>query len=330
MTKYLGDFQFGVGVPSGAEAVLHGANRFPNKFHSDGSLAMLTVDFSNAFNLVDRTALLHEVEDGLFSSDIGRPTLGVKLLGGAPISLHYYDFFVVGHIEGEHKQGNRSQGDDFEQVVVVDDFVEVVLVDFVVEIPTSHNTVPFWWFRNELRVEVVIGVFKIDHMDPHCRLLIHYASKTLSDAWTHYTTTKKELLAVVYAFEKLWSYLVLSKTIMYTDHLALKYLFAKQDAKPRMTPISLRLVPIRLSGGVWMGRKLSIFLKLATMVPQETSWPELYHQESFYDSGFFWPTIYHGAHDMVTHCDACQYQGKISQMDEMPPNPIQNIKIFDV
>lgn len=61
MSKYLGDFQFGVGVPSGAEAVLHGANRFLNKFHSDGSLAMLTVDFSNAFNLVDRTSLLHEV-----------------------------------------------------------------------------------------------------------------------------------------------------------------------------------------------------------------------------------------------------------------------------
>ncbi|GJW58128.1 hypothetical protein Tco_0104859 [Tanacetum coccineum] len=60
MSKYLGDFQFGVGVPSGAEAVLHGANRFLNKFHSDGSLAMLTVDFSNAFNLVDRTTLLHE------------------------------------------------------------------------------------------------------------------------------------------------------------------------------------------------------------------------------------------------------------------------------
>ncbi|GJV32014.1 reverse transcriptase domain-containing protein, partial [Tanacetum coccineum] len=63
---------------------------------------------------------------------------------------------------------------------------------------------------------------------------IHYASKTLSDAQTHYTTTEKELLAVVYAFEKFRSYLVLSKTIVYTDHSALKYLFAKQDAKPRL------------------------------------------------------------------------------------------------
>ncbi|GJR26086.1 reverse transcriptase domain-containing protein [Tanacetum coccineum] len=53
-------------------------------------------------------------------------------------------------------------------------------------------------------------------------------------AQAHYTTTKKELLAVVYAFEKFWPYLVLSKSIVYTDHSALKYLLAKQDAKPRL------------------------------------------------------------------------------------------------
>ncbi|GKA20899.1 reverse transcriptase domain-containing protein [Tanacetum coccineum] len=45
---------------------------------------------------------------------------------------------------------------------------------------------------------------------------------------------EKELLAVVYAFEKFRPYLVLSKTIVYTDHSALKYLLAKQDAKPRL------------------------------------------------------------------------------------------------
>nr|GEW96666.1 reverse transcriptase domain-containing protein [Tanacetum cinerariifolium] len=45
---------------------------------------------------------------------------------------------------------------------------------------------------------------------------------------------QKELLVVVYAFEKVWPYLVLSKTIVYTDHSALKYLLNKQDAKPRL------------------------------------------------------------------------------------------------
>ncbi|GJY48116.1 reverse transcriptase domain-containing protein [Tanacetum coccineum] len=56
----------------------------------------------------------------------------------------------------------------------------------------------------------------------------------MTDAQAHYTTTEKELLAVVYAFEKFRPYLVLSKTIVYTNHSALKYLLAKQDAKPRL------------------------------------------------------------------------------------------------
>ncbi|GJZ79306.1 reverse transcriptase domain-containing protein [Tanacetum coccineum] len=63
---------------------------------------------------------------------------------------------------------------------------------------------------------------------------IHYASKAMTDAQAHYTTTEKELLAVVYAFKKFRPYLVLSRTIVYTDHSALKYLLAKQDAKPRL------------------------------------------------------------------------------------------------
>ncbi|HEY6625664.1 MAG TPA: retropepsin-like aspartic protease/reverse transcriptase, partial [Ignavibacteriaceae bacterium] len=60
----------------------------------------------------------------------------------------------------------------------------------------------------------------------------YFASKTLTEPQRNYTTTEKELLAVVYAFEKFRSYLVLSKTIVFTDHSALKYLFQKQDAKP--------------------------------------------------------------------------------------------------
>ncbi|GKE71854.1 reverse transcriptase domain-containing protein, partial [Tanacetum coccineum] len=63
---------------------------------------------------------------------------------------------------------------------------------------------------------------------------IHYASKTMNKAESHYTTTKKEMLAVVYAFENFWSYLILNKNIMYTDHSTLKYLFAKKDSKARL------------------------------------------------------------------------------------------------
>ncbi|GKF21592.1 reverse transcriptase domain-containing protein, partial [Tanacetum coccineum] len=82
---------------------------------------------------------------------------------------------------------------------------------------------------SDFAIGAVLGQHKTKHFQP-----IHYASKTMTDAQAHYTTTEKELLAVVYAFEKFRSYLVLSKSIVYTDHSALKYLFAKQDAKPRL------------------------------------------------------------------------------------------------
>ncbi|XP_048606235.1 uncharacterized protein LOC125583401 [Brassica napus] len=64
--------------------------------------------------------------------------------------------------------------------------------------------------------------------------VIYYASKTLDEAQMKYATTEKELLAIVYAFEKFRSYLVGSKVIVYTDHAALRHLMAKKDAKPRL------------------------------------------------------------------------------------------------
>nr|GEZ95764.1 reverse transcriptase domain-containing protein [Tanacetum cinerariifolium] len=51
----------------------------------------------------------------------------------------------------------------------------------------------------------------------------------------HPTTVKeKEMLAVVYAFENFWSYLIMNKSIVHMDHSTLKYLFAKKDAKARL------------------------------------------------------------------------------------------------
>nr|GEY06039.1 reverse transcriptase domain-containing protein [Tanacetum cinerariifolium] len=56
----------------------------------------------------------------------------------------------------------------------------------------------------------------------------------MSEAQIHYTTTEKEMFTIVYDFEKFRQYLVLSKSIVYTDHSALKYLISKQDAKLRL------------------------------------------------------------------------------------------------
>ena len=50
----------------------------------------------------------------------------------------------------------------------------------------------------------------------------------------NYTTTEKELLAVIFALDKFRSYLIGSSTIVYSDHAAVRYLMSKQDAKPRL------------------------------------------------------------------------------------------------
>nr|GFA88334.1 reverse transcriptase domain-containing protein [Tanacetum cinerariifolium] len=82
---------------------------------------------------------------------------------------------------------------------------------------------------SDFAIGAVLGKRYEKHFRP-----IHYASKTLTEAESNYTTTKKEMLAVVYAFEKFWSYLIMNKCTVHTDHSALKYLFAKKDAKARL------------------------------------------------------------------------------------------------
>ncbi|GJS54522.1 reverse transcriptase domain-containing protein [Tanacetum coccineum] len=82
---------------------------------------------------------------------------------------------------------------------------------------------------SDFAIGAVLGQRKNKHFQP-----IHYASKTMTEAQINYTTTEKELLAIVYAFEKFRSYLIMNKSIVHTDHSALKYLFAKKDAKARL------------------------------------------------------------------------------------------------
>ncbi|GKB58930.1 reverse transcriptase domain-containing protein, partial [Tanacetum coccineum] len=81
--------------------------------------------------------------------------------------------------------------------------------------------------------DYAIGSVLGQRIEKHFRP-IHYASKTMTEAESNYTTTEKEMLAVVYAFEKFRSYLIMNKSIVYTDHSTLKYLFAKKDAKARL------------------------------------------------------------------------------------------------
>ncbi|GJU05339.1 reverse transcriptase domain-containing protein [Tanacetum coccineum] len=201
---------------------------------------------------------------------------------------------------------------------------------------------------SDFAIGAVLGQRRSKHFQP-----IHYASKTMTEAQIHYTTTEKEMLAVVYAFEKFRPYLVLSKSIVYTDHSALKYLMNKQDAKPRLLRWVLLLqefdITIRDKKGsenlaadhlsrlenphkdkCVHGQEANDILKACHEGPTGGHHSANLTARKVFDAGFFWPTIYRDAHTMIKSCDTCQRQGKISQRDEMPQNAIQVCEIFDV
>nr|GEX27418.1 reverse transcriptase domain-containing protein [Tanacetum cinerariifolium] len=95
---------------------------------------------------------------------------------------------------------------------------------------------PGWDLPFELMCDAsdfAIGTVLNQRREKHFRP-IHYASKTMTKAESNYTTIEKEMLAVVYAFKNFRSYLIMNKSIVYTDHSALKYLFAKKDSKARL------------------------------------------------------------------------------------------------
>nr|GEY10050.1 reverse transcriptase domain-containing protein [Tanacetum cinerariifolium] len=206
---------------------------------------------------------------------------------------------------------------------------------------------------SDFAVGAVLGQQKTKHFQ-----LIHYASKTMTDAQSHYTTTEKELLAVVYAFKKFQPYLVLSKSIVYTDHSALKYLFNKQDAKPRLLCWVLLLQEFDITvhdkkgaenlatnhlsqlknhhQSVLEKKEINETFPFGTLNVSSGgvfmdrkrlifSWlaiidppRDIMARTTPPDFSFDWPTIYRDAHNLVKSCDTCQRQGKISQRDEMP------------
>ena len=82
---------------------------------------------------------------------------------------------------------------------------------------------------SDFTIGVVLGQ-RIDNKQH----VIYYSSWTLSDAQLNYTTTEKEFLAVVFALKKFRPYLLGSKTTIFVDHSALRYLMMKKDAKARL------------------------------------------------------------------------------------------------
>nr|GEY24997.1 reverse transcriptase domain-containing protein [Tanacetum cinerariifolium] len=155
---------------------------------------------------------------------------------------------------------------------------------------------------SDFAIGAVLGQRQDKHFKP-----IHYASKTMTEAESKYTTTKKEMLAVVKAN-------------------SLKML----SIISRMIRIYLKFVLVKSSEGVYLVRKPLISSRLSTLDQTGGHHGPNYKAIKVFDSGFYWPTIYRDAQNLVKNCDVCQREGKITQKDDMPQNSIQVCEIFYV
>nr|GEU76052.1 putative ribonuclease H-like domain-containing protein [Tanacetum cinerariifolium] len=203
--------------------------------------------------------------------------------------------------------------------------------------------------------DYAVGVVLGQRVEKHFRP-IHYASKTMNQAETNYTTTEKEMLAVVYAFEKFRSYLIMNKSIVIdtkgaenyaADHLSrlenpYENVFDPKEINEKFPLESLNKIAHQDPSTPWFAdfanyhagnfiiKEAIDILNACHSGPTGGHYGTNYTAKKVFDSGFYWPTIYKDAFELVKRCDSCQRQGKISQKDEMPQNSIQVCEIFDV
>nr|GEU72870.1 hypothetical protein VITISV_032805 [Tanacetum cinerariifolium] len=171
-------------------------------------------------------------------------------------------------------------------------------------------------------------------------IVIFYASKTFLEAQMNYTTTEKELLAVVFALDKFRSYIWGHyKVIVFSDHSALKHLLTKKKTKPRFLRWILLLQEFNLEIRDKKGLENVVADHLSRIIPLPSN-PSDVIKESFPDEslfevsklpgGFFWPTIFKDAQSFAKACTRYQQVGGILRRDQMPMNPILVVEIFDV
>nr|GEV15736.1 reverse transcriptase domain-containing protein [Tanacetum cinerariifolium] len=167
---------------------------------------------------------------------------------------------------------------------------------------------------SDFAIGAVLGQCKTKHFQ-----LIYYASKTMSEAQIHYTMTEKQMLVVVYEFEKL--------------EYPQKDVLENKDINENF-PLET-LGSLSCDSTSWFADIANFHAAFDILMACHEGPTGGHHSSNLrakkvFDGGFFWPSIYRDTHDMIKSCDTYKRQGKISQRDKMPQNTIQVCEIFDV
>nr|GEZ10452.1 reverse transcriptase domain-containing protein [Tanacetum cinerariifolium] len=190
---------------------------------------------------------------------------------------------------------------------------------------------------SDFSIGAVLGQCQDKHFRP-----IHYASKTMIEAESNYTTTEKEMLAVTL---NLVSTRGNQSTPWFADftnyhagNFVVKVMSSQQKSKFFKDvkhyfwddPFLFKICADQVIKRYVSGQEAIEILKAYHYGPTGGHHGPNYIAKKVFDSGFYWPTIYRDAQDLVKSYDVCQRQGKISQRDEMSQSSIQVCEIFDV
>nr|GEV59742.1 reverse transcriptase domain-containing protein [Tanacetum cinerariifolium] len=258
------------------------------------------------------------------------------------------------------------EGDDKLLVIIVED-LSVEEKTAILTVLKSHKKLteapiliaPDWDTPFELMCDAsdfAIGQRQDKHFSP-----IHYASKIMTEAELKYTTTKKEMLAVVSFVptrephqnvldpkEINESFPLKTLNLVFTcgnqstpwfadfanyhaGNFIVKGMSSQQKSKFFKDvkhyfwydPYLFKICVDQVIRRCVSGQEAVEIIKAYHSGPTGGHHGPNYTARKVFDLGFYWPTIYRDGQNLVKNCDVCQRQGKISQRDEIPQNSIQ-------